>query len=464
MGGLEGTYVEEQLLIMERHGYPEETYYTFSYSPIPDDDGTPGGIICANTDDTQRVIGERQLKLLRELAAETTDARSWSEACQRSIAALATDPQDIAFALLYMIPANGGSATLCARHGLPEEHPLAPKTLSVESNSPWPLAEVLRKHETIPIEDMAGSAGKVLSKGAWDKATTRAAVLAVLPSGENGRSGVLVVGLNPYRLFDESYRGFLSLGAGQIAAAIANADAYEEERRRVEALAELDRAKTAFFSNISHEFRTPLTLMLGPLEEVLSGQVSAEEMRTQVELAHRNGTRLLRLVNNLLDFSRIEAGRISATYEPTDLGSFSAEIASGFRSATEKAGLKLSLQCRSLPQSVYLDRDMWEKVLLNLMSNAFKFTLEGEICVSVDTSADGRTAEVKVGDKGIGIPAKEIPKLFERFHRIEGAQGRSFEGSGIGLALVQMTLPSALRPTRLQASLGNGSHERTTDD
>ncbi|MBB4569273.1 ATP-binding protein [Rhizobium leucaenae] len=436
MGGLEGTYVEEQLLIMERHGYPEETYYTFSYSPIPDDDGTPGGIICANTDDTQRVIGERQLKLLRELAAETTDARLWSEACQRSIAALATDPLDITFALLYMIPANGESATLCACHGLPEEHPLAPKTLSVASNTPWPLAEILRRHETILIEDMAGSPGKALPKGAWDKATTRAAVLAVLPSGENGRSGVLVVGLNPYRLFDESYRGFLSLAAGQIAAAIANADAYEEERRRVEALAELDRAKTAFFSNISHEFRTPLTLMLGPLEEVLSGQASAEEVRTQVELAHRNGTRLLRLVNNLLDFSRIEAGRVRATYEPTDLSSFSAEIASGFRSATEKAGLQLSLQCRSLPQPVYLDRDMWEKVLLNLLSNAFKFTLEGEISVSVDVSADGHTAKVKVGDTGIGIPANEIPKLFERFHRIEGAQGRSFEGSGIGLALV----------------------------
>src|SRR4030095_12946065 len=98
----EGTYVEEQLLIMERNGYPEETYYTFSYSPIPDDEGRPGGIICANTDDTLRVIGERQIALLRVLAAETVDARTWLQACQRSVEALATDQKDVTFALLYM--------------------------------------------------------------------------------------------------------------------------------------------------------------------------------------------------------------------------------------------------------------------------------------------------------------------------------------------------------------------------
>jgi hypothetical protein len=98
MTGDQGTYVEAQLLIMERNGYPEETYYTFSYSPIPNDDGTVGGIICANSDDTQRVIGERRLALLQDLAADTTHARSWQEACERSAAALPTDARDIPFA------------------------------------------------------------------------------------------------------------------------------------------------------------------------------------------------------------------------------------------------------------------------------------------------------------------------------------------------------------------------------
>jgi signal transduction histidine kinase/DNA-binding response OmpR family regulator len=350
MGGVEGTYVEEQLLIMERHGYPEETYYTFSYSPIPTDDGTPGGIICANTDDTRRVIGDRQLRLLRELAARTVDARSWQEACDRSIRALATNQHDVTFAQLFIACANGRDMSLAASFGVPEDRE--------ESHAQtWPISKVLNEHQPLVVEDIAAFLPGAPPKGAWDLESKQAAILPVQPSGDTGRAGVLVVGLSPYRQFDENYRGFLDLAAGQIASAIANADAYEEERRRVEALAELDRAKTAFFSNVSHEFRTPLTLMLGPLEDALS--------------------------------------------EP-----------------------------------VFIDREMWEKVILNLLSNAFKFTMEGQIGVSVHQAADGHSAVVEVWDTGVGIPTEEMPRLFERFHRIEATRGRSFEGSGIGLALV----------------------------
>jgi signal transduction histidine kinase/DNA-binding response OmpR family regulator len=432
MGGVEGTYVEEQLLIMERNGYPEETYYTFSYSPIPDDDDAPGGIICANTDDTQRVIGERQLTLLRELAAETVDARSWREACARSAGALRTNSKDVTFALLYMGAPDSDRLMLAEAVGLDPGHPAAPAELTISAETPWPIRQVLTSHEP----QLVGGLDTGIPMQAWDRPSTSAAVLSIQPSGETGRAGILVVGLNPYRLFDDQYRGFLGLVAGQIGAAVANADAYEEERRRVEALAELDRAKTAFFSNVSHEFRTPLTLMLGPLEEILAGEQDAEAMREQVALAHRNGARLLRLVNSLLDFSRIEAGRVRASYEPTDLARYSADVASSFRSAIEKAGLHLELDCEPLPEPVYVDRDMWEKVLLNLISNAFKFTFEGGIAVSVRVEPGGHAAIVQVRDTGIGIPESELPRLFERFHRVEGSRGRSFEGSGIGLALV----------------------------
>ncbi|MFN3521842.1 MAG: ATP-binding protein [Phenylobacterium sp.] len=435
LGGEEGAYVEEQLLIMERNGYPEETYYTFSYSPIPNDEGEPDGIICANTDDTQRVIGERQLALLRKLAAETVDARTWIQACRASVEALASNPKDITFALLYMGSPEAGELTLAAATGLGADSPGAPQTLDRTAEAPWPVAAVMADHDPRLVELEPVMDGRT-PDGAWDRPSRQAAVLAIPPSGETGRSGVMVVGLNPYRLFDTGYRGFLGLAAGQIAAAVANADAYEEERRRVEALAELDRAKTAFFSNVSHEFRTPLTLMLGPLEEVLSGAAREDQVRGHVELAHRNGVRLLRLVNSLLDFSRIEAGRVRAAFEPTDLSRHSAEIASSFRSAIERAGLAFRLDCSPLPQPVYVDREMWEKVLLNLISNAFKFTLDGEIEVCVRPAPDGSAAVVRVRDTGIGIADEEIPRLFERFHRVQGAQGRSFEGSGIGLALV----------------------------
>lgn len=203
-----------------------------------------------------------------------------------------------------------------------------------------------------------------------------------------------------------------------------------------ERLQDLDRAKTEFFSNVSHEFRTPLTLMVGPLEELLEKR--ADEVSPAVHevlaIAHRNGLRLLKLVNGLLDFSRIEAGRSRALFAPTDLAAVTADLASSFRSACERAGLTLTVDCPPLPEAVYVDRDTWEKIVLNLLSNAFKFTFEGWIAVRV-VAADG-AAEVTFEDSGTGIPAAELPRIFERFHRVEGARGRSHEGSGIGLALV----------------------------
>jgi PAS domain S-box-containing protein len=202
-------------------------------------------------------------------------------------------------------------------------------------------------------------------------------------------------------------------------------------------LAELDRAKTAFFSNVSHEFRTPLTLMLGPVEELLAKSHTdlPPAAAGQLEVVNRNGLRLLRLVNTLLDFSRIEAGRVRAVFQPTDLGAFTADLASVFRAACERAGLRLLVDCPPLAQPVFVDREMWEKVVLNLLSNAFKFTFEGEVAVSLRQA--GNAAELRVKDSGTGIPAEEMPRLFERFHRVQNARGRTHEGSGIGLALVQ---------------------------
>ena len=457
MGGIEGIYVEEQLLLMERNGYPEETYYTFSYSPIPDDDGKPGGIICANTADTARVIGDRQVATLRELAARTVDARTWEDASRQSVAALSINPRDITFALLYVVQPGSEEAVLAARHGLPPGHPAAVEALHpANGSSSWPI-KGLTKEEPPRLVDLARTFGTTVPGGAWDRATQWAAVVAVPASRETGRAGFLVVGLSPYRLFDDVYAEFVNLIAGQIATGIASADAYQEERRRVEALAELDRAKTTFFSNVSHEFRTPLTLMLGPLEEVLAGGLSVEEARGHVALAHRNGNRLLRLVNSLLDFSRIEAGRMQAAYRPTDLARFTTGIASSFRPTIEKADLKLVIECETLPQPVYVDREMWEKVLLNLLSNAFKFTFAGEIRVSVAASADGSGATIEVRDSGIGIAQSELPRLFERFHRVQGAKSRSFEGSGIGLALVQELVRLQGGEIRVDSGVGQGT-------
>jgi signal transduction histidine kinase len=286
-------------------------------------------------------------------------------------------------------------------------------------------------------------------------------VLPIPATGEKGPAGVLVVGLSPFRRYDASYRGFLELIAGQIGAAIANAEAYEAERARAEALAEIDRAKTLFFSNVSHEFRTPLTLMLGPLEDALAKLAAHRRQRTAAAGGDgaSQGAAPAQAGQQLLDFSRIEAGRIEARYEPTDLAAFTAELASGFRSAVDRAGLRLVIDCAPLPQPVYVDRDMWEKLVLNLISNAFKFTLDGEIEIeiAIGLGEDGAAAVLTVRDTGSGIAAAELPRLFERFHRIEGAKGRSIEGSGIGLALVQELVKLHGGAIRVASEVGRGS-------
>ena len=454
--GDEGTYVESQLLIMERHGYQEETYYTFSYSPVPDDEGRPAGIICANTDDTERVIGERQLALLSKLGSDAADARSFEEACVRSVEALEANPRDLPFAMAYLANPERRSFSLAAACGIAAGHAAAPRSVAFDGRSLWPLAHVLDTQAMTVVSDLSRRF-PALPTAPWPKAPTEAALLPIVSAGPTGRPGILVVGLNPFRQLDDVYRRFLVLVAGQIAASAANADAYEQERKRAEALAELDRAKTTFFSNVSHEFRTPLTLLLGPIEDSLADTAEplTVSQRQRQEIAHRNAVRLLRLVNTLLDFSRIEAGRAEAVYEPVDLSALTADLASTFRSAVERAGLALIVDCAPLPESVHVDREMWEKIVLNLLSNAFKFTFDGAITVAL--RAAGPRVDLSVGDTGTGIPARELPHLFERFHRVRDARGRTHEGSGIGLALVQELVKLHGGTAAVTSELGRGS-------
>jgi PAS domain S-box-containing protein len=427
---------EELLLIMERNQFLEETYFTFSYSPVPDDGGGVGGVFCACTEDTQRVLGQRRLRTLRALADQATQAKSPESACAIAAATLAGSPHDLPFTLLYLLDTAGRRATLAGRTGLAPGSPPSPATVELEGGAdPWAFRQVAETGRTLEVPDLERKFGP-LPGGAWPESPQQALVLPIARPGQTQLAGFVVAGVSPRRPLDDGYRGFLDLLAGQVATAVANARAYEEERKRAEALAVLDRAKTAFFSNVSHEFRTPLTLMLGPIEDLLAGPGDLPSgARAQLELVSRNGLRLLRLVNTLLDFSRIEAGRVQAVYEPTDLATFTEELASVFRAAVERAGLRLLVDCPPLPGPVHVDRDLWEKIVLNLLSNALKFTFAGEIEVTLRPAGDH--VELRVRDTGTGIPADELARIFERFHRVHNARGRTHEGTGIGLALVQ---------------------------
>ncbi|CAL9342506.1 Sensor histidine kinase RcsC [Streptomyces sp. enrichment culture] len=427
------TWDEGLLLFLERSGYVEESYHTFSYSPLRDDEGAVVGMLCVVSEETERIIGGRRMTTLRDLGSDPSVVRTEQEVLAFAAQQLSRNGRDLPFTLTYLFQPDG-SAHLAATTALPADHPAAAAVLPADgAGSVWPVAALARGESAlVPLD---GAPFARLPVGDWSEPPTQALVVPLLQQG-SAPYGFLVAGLNRYRALDDGYRGFVELVAGHLAAGIASARSYETQQRRAEELAELDRAKTTFFSNISHEFRTPLTLIMGPLEELRTRLAPADpRVREELEAIHRNGLRLGKLVNSLLDFSRIEAGRMQASYEPVDLAAVTAELASVFRSAVTRAGLDFDISCPPLEQQVYIDRGMWEKVVLNLLSNALKFTFRGAIRVGVH--AEDTHAVVTVADTGIGVPAHEVPKLFQRFHRIENVRSRSNEGSGIGLALVK---------------------------
>jgi PAS domain S-box-containing protein len=451
----EATWDEGLLLFLERLGFREETYHTFSYSPLADDEGQISGMLCVVTEETERVVGERRLSTLSQVAGRLASARAESEVLDAVKEALDAADKDLPFALLYLYDEQG-ALRLARASGIASGHPASPAVIL--PGGPWPH-DIADTGSSI-VDDLSARVDASLPSGFWDKSPTQAVVIPVGIKGQEKPLGCIVSALNPYRKYDEGYASFIELLVGQISASLAGARAFEEERRRADALAEIDRAKTLFFSNVSHEFRTPLTLMLGPVEDALN-DTSASALdpvqRQRLDVAQRNSQRLLKLVNTLLDFSRIEAGRANANFQSTDLSGFTAELASNFHSVTEKAGLKLEIDCEPLPQRVPVDRDMWEKIVFNLVSNAFKFTFEGSISVRTHAADDGKSAELVVKDTGVGIPPHEVPRLFERFHRVENQKSRSFEGSGIGLALVHELVKLHGGTLVAESEVGKGS-------
>lgn len=434
-------------LPMQRRGFLEETYFTFSYSAIPNDDGGIGGVLITCQETTVQIQDERQLRTLRDLAQRAAGASDARDASMRAASALAENASDVPFSAIYLFEAEGirrrGQSGLgLDADRLPGEAELLEAATAClararETNEPDRCIEI---PAAVPV--------------ASDGERPRTAV--VLPLVRTGQQpfGMVVLGVSPMRLLDERYLGFFALCADQIANGIANAVAFAEEARRAEALAEIDRAKTTFFSNISHEFRTPLTLMLGPTEEALGSPARSLEGEA-LEAVHRNQLRLLKLVNSLLEVSRIEAGRMELSLEPIDLGVRTAEIASAFRSAMQQAGLEYQVESPPLGYPVLVDPGIWERIVLNLISNAIKYTIEGSVrvCLAVNEEA----IVLRVSDSGIGIPEESRALIFERFHRVPGVRARTEEGSGIGLALVREFARLHGGVVDLESEVGRGS-------
>ena len=440
----QGAYIHDQQMILDRYGYLEEAFMTFSFSPIRDESGGVDGIFHPITESTGQVLGARRTQGLRELSASVVGARSIAEIGAQLTAQAAGLALDLPFMQFYQNV--DGAPQLLASCGL-DAHPGL-------VHASWPFAAVSSTRAPQQVDGIAGWFGDVPC-GPFDDAPDAALVLPIALPGQVDLFGYVVAGVSARRVLDADYQSFYERLRGVIETAVGNVLAWEQEQRRAEALVKIDRAKTAFFSNVSHEFRTPLTLILGPLDDALADPALAPRQRDRLELTRRNALRLLKLVNSLLDFSRIEAGRVQATYVPVDLARLTGELASVFEAAMEKGGLAYAVDVADPGEPVFIDRDMWEKIVFNLLSNAFKFTLAGSVSLQLRRHGDG--VRLSVIDTGAGIPETELARVFERFHRIEGTPGRTYEGTGIGLALIQELVQLHGGQIAVTSTLGQGS-------
>src|SRR5579872_2613071 len=454
------TWMEDIQLEINRRGFVEETHFTIGYSPVPDETaaGGIGGVLATVHEITEKVIADRRIVILRDLGARAVEPTTVDEASAIIAETLARHDKDVPFVLVYLLDPEQETYRLAGSAGINVDDSGCPRQGEIRSTTSsgiWPLAETVAKEKIQLVGDLATKLRSV-PQGPWSDPPKSAAVVPIHSNIAQHFAGFMVIGVSSRIEFNQNYEDFLQLLATQAGAMIANARADEDERKRAASLAQIDRAKTVFFNNVSHEFRTPLTLMLGPVEELLTKDTAlTPEQKENLQVVHRNSLRMLKLVNTLLDFSRIEAGRIEACYELTDASAFTADLAGVFRSAIEAAGLKLRVNCPPIADATYLDREMWEKIVFNLLSNAFKFTFIGGVEV---TTKSGETAfQLCVRDTGTGIPQQDLPHLFERFYSVKGARGRSFEGSGIGLALVQELAALHGGSVHVESEFGRGT-------
>jgi signal transduction histidine kinase/CheY-like chemotaxis protein len=449
------TWFDDLKLMVVNDGRRRERYFTFTYSPIIGAGGAIEGVFCVVSETTERVLSERRLRTLSTLAAALMDAQSVETALDTAIEVCGQHPADLPFAAVYAGDEADGRVRL--RGATPGATAVMPQSLASFTGRGSVEADGLRLVPELPallpalatrLGDDCPEQGLVITLGGTAGAVT-----------DGSSTAALVLGLSRYTPLDDQYRAFCRLVADRVSATIANARAYQGERRRAESLAELDQAKTTFLANVSHEFRTPLTLMLGPLDDALSSLSGDDALADRLRIVQRNGRRLLRMVNALLDFSRIEAGQSQPQLAVVDLGALTEGIASSFAEVCRIAGIELVLDCQAARAEA--DPAMWETIVLNLVSNAFKYTLTGSITVTAGPDRDGG-ATMTVSDTGTGIAAEQLPRLFDRFYRLADAGGRTAEGSGIGLALVRSLVEMHQGTIDVESTPGQGTTVRVS--
>ena len=396
------TWVEDELLVVDRAGYLEEAYFTWSYGAIRDDAGAVVGVLNVATETTAKVLAERRADVSARLVATLADAE---------------DPEDV-----------------------------RRRTLDVLASNP---------HDHV-VSDLRWTSPGAPAQSAVDDEGRTVRVVPVVEPGLLEPTAHLLLTENPRQPWDPMLQVYGELCASHVAMALSGIRRLRGERHRAETLAELDVARTDFFANVSHELRTPLTLIAGPVQDALAADGLDAEQRERFELIRRNTDRLTGLVDRLLDLTRLEAGAVEPHWVPVDVEELTAGIAANFRPAIERTGLEFEVVCDDLDHEAYVDVDMFERIVLNLLSNALKFTARGRI--SLHLGGDGDGYAVSVVDTGIGIAEKDLDLVFDRFRQLDrGDDRRSREGAGIGLSLVRQLVDLLGGRVDVQSQQGRGS-------
>ncbi|PRP88229.1 response regulator receiver ATP-binding protein [Planoprotostelium fungivorum] len=429
-------------------GSTKERYLSWCFSPLLNGNEITAVLITVY-ETTSYVFNHGDTHVLKELSQLQQKTRN--DAINNSMQIM-SQYSCIPFNLFYCINRSGDHLVLTGNYTSSIGKSLCHRKISL-GDPKWSLTNAVR--EVFKTSQM-----KILDLNEGDQPITaephsrRIQQVLILPMG---KLGVIMIGINPWRELDHHYSVFLQSIGSQITTVLVQIKNREEEAKRVKAMAELDREKTAFFSNMSHEFRTPLTLMLGPLDDLLQLDRNTPILHVEdsLQLIRRNSGRLLKLVNNLLNFTRIETGRMQLNMQPTNLCGAVMDFVSIFRSACEKSGLELIVNKSEREEIIAADINIWETIVYNLMSNALKYTMSGSITVNIQQ--DDREFTFGVTDTGVGISQEDQKKVFERFYRVAHAAGRSHEGSGIGLSLVRELVELHKGKASLTSLPGRGS-------
>jgi signal transduction histidine kinase len=438
----EATWSENQLLLLDRNGYLEECYFTFSYSPIRDETGGVGGIFTAVTETTQQVLCERRLRTLRELAARISEAKTAEDTGRIAAEVLAKNNPDIPFALLYLLNTDGKHARLAGTSGLDPGTAASPLIVDLakpgENSGNWPLEQVTRTGQAQLVENLAERFDS-LPVYTHHASPHSALVLPVARPGQNTPYGILVGGISPLRALDDDYRSFYTLVAGQIAM-LEPAGIRQETAQLYSQAQEAITARDELFSIVSHDLKNPLATIKG-FAQLLQRAVSHANIPENGQILDGlkridvTATKMTTLINELMDIAFLQTGKpLNLDLHQTDLVTLTHQAVIAFQQTTERHKFRIKTSVAELIG--WWDATRIERVIANLLSNATNYSPKGgtiTVKLAREDSEDASWAILTVQDKGIGIPASDLPYIFDRFRRAGNVAGQ-IKGTGIGLA------------------------------